>query len=495
MKNKAFDDLIRSRMEELSASPQLGNWPLFEARLKDEEDKVEREAEMDELIKQKIALIHPSYTRSSWHILAEKLHKQREVTKKLLFSKIIELAAFILLLFLVFYSIVQSPVPPVQQQTAVIQILPQSEDELTIVAGIKQQHTTKDEPADKRIKVLSPANLNKKQHFSATSFVSVDQQHSLLSDSQERVEVDNTAVSFDDKKGKKQVVTPPFFPDESGIVQALSVPVNQVIPFQNEVYGQPEELEKLAVRTKILHKREHFFTAYSVFDYNFVLTPFDNDFQEEAYIQGASGYGIGASYSNKKGKWEYSTGLSYHQLSYNPRSLIEFFDGSVLEGGYFAEEIRRINLNTVHIPLSMHYYLNDAGGFRFFVSGGVGMRLTLATFFDYKRHFVSAASVNSFASSSVDQMQTNSSRVSVEADNVSRISQRPRSAGLIEGGSFINNYYLTAELGGGMLYSLDSKYSLYLESRYRHGLFSPEIGPNRDRINTFSLQLGLRTSF
>lgn len=513
MKHNEFDDIIRSRMNDMPGPPRPGgHWEIFESRLQQEEEKAEREAEMDELVRRKLNLLHPVYPTKSWNRLLLRLNRGQQVAKRLAVSKVIEILAIAFFLFFWFFpSLLQQKhpntiAPQVVVLPPLLTITEENSSETDIEAAENQGLTDLVASETSVAKTRLPAKVSEnaiQEAFQPSDRVQTTFAESLPPAIEKEfsglpVELPGSSMG-DEAFQNGRLEKTNSSSEESGISMLSEVsrlfPANKGVKFNPNQWLIPDSFSSITpVKGRENRDMGQFFTGVIVLDYNFVMTPFDVDFQEQAYSRGSYGYGLGFAYSRKKGHWEYGLGVSYHQVTYKPRALIEIFDGSVSEGGYFAEAISRITLNTIHIPLTVRHHVVDKGRFGMFVSGGGAVRMTMTSFYDYQRQFVAAAEMLIFPDIA-NYQQPSPQRTAAAVDTESKLSQRPQPAGLLEGGNFNENHYFTAQLGAGLIYQTGQRHALFAEGILQHRLFSPEIGPNRDRINTFSLQFGIRSAF
>jgi hypothetical protein len=507
MKDKEFDKIIRDRLSQLSPAYQPESWASFAERL-DELDKAElREIEASDQVRKKMSQLSPPFQSAHWAQLVARMEAQKQLNRRILFSKGME--SILLLLFLIglcrFAEIPTSPVA-----TA----------------------------SDLRERTTSDVFLQKGQDGEKETIIHPELSESALSESEGpgsyeaflSDEGGNIPPTDGFKKGKAEKISPvasvafvatdydrvidqaPILPGKEFVITAGMVQPEWVLPFDVafvssegtsssllekrvlEIESKPELLSLSPALTSLAPIRPAghnglFVNGFVSGDYNVIMTPYDEDFFEEAYMQGTYSYGSGFSLAKKTGRWEWSLGAVYHNIIYQPKRLIEIFDGSVSQGGYYADELEQIELNTLQVPLSLRSHIVNREKFQLFVSGGMGLRIALQTYYDFNRRFVALPQANP---SSQGAPGTGFPPRNNQADGDSRLSQRAQSSGVLEGGNFQRNHYFTASLGAGFVYWTSPRYGFFCESLYNHQLFVKEIGPNRDRINTFSLQLGFR---
>ena len=80
-------------------------------------------------------------------------------------------------------------------------------------------------------------------------------------------------------------------------------------------------------------------------------------------------------------------------------------------------------------------------------------------------------------------------------DQADIISDKIYSLGWFEGGSFIENRYLTVNFGLGFERKVSSRYSIFGQANYAQFIDSKGLGPNNDRFNNVELSTGVRALF
>ncbi len=223
---------------------------------------------------------------------------------------------------------------------------------------------------------------------------------------------------------------------------------------------------------------------FSAFDLNYVMTPYDNVFDAGAYAQNAYGYGGGFSIGFRYNKWEVETGALYSYKQYAPKPRIEIFSGN-LSSGYVGESINDVELNMVKIPLNLKYHFYQKGKWNVYANGGANLNMAMQANYDKKQYFFGG-----------DNPTGGFVPLPIGSVAVSETTTKKRFAdGIIEGGSFIENRYFTANLGFGVERKFNPRWSIFGQPTYQHQLLSQGLGPNKDRINTLSILTGARVTF
>ncbi|MEM7105315.1 MAG: outer membrane beta-barrel protein [Bacteroidota bacterium] len=154
--------------------------------------------------------------------------------------------------------------------------------------------------------------------------------------------------------------------------------------------------------------------------------------------------------------WDIETGLAY---SYKPFDYL----ASDEEGNPIMEDaVQDVQLHLAEVPVMMQYSFNKSVNWRSYATFGV----------------------STFLIAHADYNKKNIELPIVVEDNSDK--------GLLQGGRFMPNFYLTANLGFGLERKLSKNTSLFVQPTFRYPLM--KMGPYEDKLGTFSLAMGARTT-
>ncbi|MBT8218495.1 MAG: outer membrane beta-barrel protein [Bacteroidia bacterium] len=216
---------------------------------------------------------------------------------------------------------------------------------------------------------------------------------------------------------------------------------------------------------------------FSGSDYNQIVTPFDPIYALDGTKQWNFGYGGGLSVSMQFKSWELEMGAIYASNQYQPREILEIYSGSI-NSGYVASTLKDIELNIVKVPLNFRFNVNLKNKWKIYALSGATMNMVIQSSYITDDVFIGT---RSFATPSAPVRSSD-------------LSLKDFSGGILEGGSFSDNSFLTANLGLGVERTLNNKWSLFAQPTYQRQIFSNGIGPNQDRFNSLSLFFGTRLS-
>lgn len=222
---------------------------------------------------------------------------------------------------------------------------------------------------------------------------------------------------------------------------------------------------------------------FSSVDYNFIKSPFDRDLLSQPYRRYRVGYGGGLQVAFLKNSWEIATALGYSVKSYAPRHIEEVLGNP--DGDSYTDALREIELSVMTLPLHVKYKFVRSGRWSAYLLGGGALHLVMTSGYDRSQPIAD----NSFLPPSFAPEALN---IPDQFPEASVISQKSYDQGLFEGGNLEDNTMLTLNAGLGVEYMANPRIGLFGEPFYQQLLSGNQFGPTRDRISTFSIQLGLR---
>lgn len=203
-----------------------------------------------------------------------------------------------------------------------------------------------------------------------------------------------------------------------------------------------------------------------------VFTPAYPRFKVPETIRNSSGFHLGFLLSEGAKRLETGFGFIYANKEYNAPA-VTFIQGS-LRDGYTTEQLKKIQLNLLQIPVFTRFNFVHKENWRIYATLGATAQVTLsANYFIVHPGF--------FPSSVALTGKTNSVYQNLEE-------------GLMQGGTLIDNVYLSMDMGVGAEKMISPRTSIFAQSSYQSfvGHVSKGIGPYNDRISTVSFQSGVR---
>ena len=80
-----------------------------------------------------------------------------------------------------------------------------------------------------------------------------------------------------------------------------------------------------------------------------------------------------------------------------------------------------------------------------------------------------------------------------DTENIAIADAKSYTKGIIQGGKFADNRFMTVDAGLGIEWKVSERSRLFLNPVYKHMLSTTGIGPNQDNINSLSFRAGIET--
>ncbi|MGB1216599.1 MAG: outer membrane beta-barrel protein [Saprospiraceae bacterium] len=209
---------------------------------------------------------------------------------------------------------------------------------------------------------------------------------------------------------------------------------------------------------------------------NHIMSPYDEE-AEVSYEQNTYGFSVGAEATFVKHNMEFSTGASYTQMKYLPKTILEVTGNTAR--GYEADKLDLMSYHIVSVPLSMRYYFSKYASWRFYAKTGVTMNSI----------FMNTNQINQYTLPSFRDLDA---LLEKGPESI-----RMEKQGLWNGQSFGDSFFLKANLGMGVERNFAKRYHIFVEPNFNYHIYSigEGFGPNKDRINHVSLNMGVRMGF
>lgn len=203
-----------------------------------------------------------------------------------------------------------------------------------------------------------------------------------------------------------------------------------------------------------------------------VFTPAYPRFKVPETIRNSSGFHLGFLLSEGAKRLETGFGFIYANKEYNAPA-VTFIQGS-LRDGYTTEQLKKIQLNLLQIPVFTRFNFVHKENWRIYATLGATAQVTLSAnyFIVHPGFFPSSVALTGKSNSVYQNLEE----------------------GLMQGGTLIDNVYLSMDMGVGAEKMISPRTSIFAQSSYQSfvGHVSKGIGPYNDRISTVSFQSGVR---
>ena len=514
-----FDRSLKNHLEELSFhSPNA--WDRFEDKLADVTDTPHT---VDHAVRDHLHEHEAAYSENSWMKLSALLDLTEVRERRILIQKLGELSIFTILIFFVIplalpeKSQDQHPLPEEQLYAQGQQTLfeeNQKEVAHTLVApssASAKEITHKDEKLDfaERQKTVLTKTIPPLAHEPWDSFNSGQSNINNPSISSEK----GTAHLTNERSRRSLKSLPQILPsvalhmplgdtEELRFLTPTALPELNGQSFNLATFDRPiDALQPIAFKdidllepemslqpslVKAAPGRGH--TSLAIFAaplIHLVSTPYDEVYQVREHNQVKPGIALGLEVEHTKGKASYGGSFQYQELAYTPPLVTEVYGGT-LEEGYQAVRLEQIQLSMASLSIfaRQHYAFNRK--LSFFAHFGGGINMALNAQYDISEGILTA---NGAIIPQNLQDFTPPSEGNKQPD---LLLKKEFHQGLLEGGGYNENSYMSIEIGAGINYQLNTNTHLFASAISNLSPFRDGIGPNRDKIQNISLRLGCK---
>lgn len=255
--------------------------------------------------------------------------------------------------------------------------------------------------------------------------------------------------------------------DKANHPVAALEPVDPILPFAAlvdlDIPTRQTALRNVPVR-RFQDKKPAYVATFASADQHFVLI--------NGSRRPAAGYGAGVALGTRKGKWGVETGLLYSHNAYEPHKKVEIYKGN-LPSGYYGSTLTNAQMEMLSVPVKASRELARMGKTTARAVAGATAHFAVQKTYDYGTLYFN------------DPPPSNQS-----AGNP-KLRQSGRGV-LEEGGKLAGNVYASVDAGIRLERPLgNGRYTAFIEPVYRQSLTRKGVGPNREPVNTLSLQAGV----
>ena len=485
-----FDDLIRNQMESLEVNADANYWEAMESKIDQEINapQISDEA-LDQLATDQLSNLYIPYNPTHWTLLSHRLEEEFNVRRKIVSYKLVEFSLMVLLLL----TIVQF-MPDYSNIQAKDNAVTETQEKLAEVRMDANKNATPYSNKNIISAVITEQTITANDELPATKTAI-----SEISDKSTTPPVDlNTSSEIInlDKSEKKHIIkkeTTTSLPTEEEEAQTLAGPVASSLtelPVDVSLLNYNTDWSAIGLLKKFPKKVMVRLGAMTSADLNYIKTPSTSSYKNNGYQQYQLGYGGGIVLDLNYEKLTLSTGLIYRRIKYYPQEEINI--AGSFANGYQSHVFDAVNLNLLTIPMNLQFRINDPDK-------------------KWKLHAVTGASLNVLA---LNHYNITINNIGNSPSTVGFVGPTPQGSpppntpdneifreadiageGLFEGGTFERNHYFTANLGIGVERFISPRWSLFVQPVYQHEIFGKNLGLNRDRIHTFSVQIGAKSTF
>ena len=474
MTNQKFDDIFKSKLSNPDNAPKSSDWEEFSKILKQSEGF--EQVNFDKEISDKIKEHHVPFSENHWQFLKKRLEREQKIRTRLYFAKLSEIAAIILLIFgsLSYTGLTFDKTADVDPQM----FAHLYETNIPTTNQNKLHNLRKGKLNEETLKELQKGTSAYKKETvdeikNSETFASGIE--ALISNlpSRPQVLVLETKSTFNITPSE---VSSFIYPEIS--TQELGTETNALVAATPSINTLP--LYKPELYASTLTKSE--FRPYIGSGITIIRSPFDDVYQNEATTLISRKDKAGFFYAIGTDHLKMSTGFEYNRMKYNPVPVIETY-GS-LRDGLKQTSLKSIGFQSARIPVGIKYDFLGRKEKRMvspYVNTNVGINGVLTSEYHIDEE-VLPSDFRPFDSSTK------------RSSNDSKLSGKEFTPGILQGGDLVSNLFLDANIEAGIETRITSNIRLTTGISYSRFLASKGLGPNGDRHDNVTINIGLNYS-
>lgn len=507
-----FDETIRQKLEGLRPAFKEEHWEAMEQLLDEEWNETgvpvgkpqEQEGSLDELVFDKLHRFEVPAQPNHWNKLETQLNEIFFWQKEMLQLKLTEIGLVsLLLLFLWHWSPQENQSFMAKEPVAQIELADTTTTTLTLapeqnrtqetppsaiadaplpIDRTSEMSTGIDLPASEERSETKDGRLLKGENALSQAVLSAESAVPSLNNELTRISANEEGTAKAEMPLAAE--TAPQATANTSVIGLLLPPEYLSVDLKALDYPQPPalSLEELSIppqKTRSYLRVGMFGSA----DYNAILVPTNEEKNiEEATRRSGIGYGTGVTMSLAFKRWEIESGAYYSARNY-PLDAI-FIEGG-LQNGINSARLQSAEQSVVHIPLNVRYNFIHKTRWRAYVLSGASIHVALQAFYDVKEEpqFTFQPSAPPLPGS---EPRNNTVLTDLKDDG----------KGWLEGGTFEENAFLSANLSIGLERYISPKWSLFVQPYYQYSFyyFGDGLGPIKEHINSFSIMVGAKTN-
>ncbi len=189
----------------------------------------------------------------------------------------------------------------------------------------------------------------------------------------------------------------------------------------------------------------------------------------------AQGYGGGLMVGYRPGKWGVEVGVAFSQKNYTPLKEVKISTDNTNQG-YYRSFDREVDADIVSVPLKGTRRMARFGKTSVHAVAGMTASVAIEKTYRNKKEFYPGNPPSGSHTIQTTELSKNSAQ------------------GVLEGGQFNDNVYVTADLGLRVEHSLGKRLVAFVEPMYQFNVSGQGIGPKPAKINTIGIHAGVMAS-
>jgi hypothetical protein len=532
MKDKSFDKLLQEKLQGYEYPTVGPDWSRMQSALNQADKDVKVDSEIRNRLKEHEVPFEPSH----WEILKEKLELERNLKQRIITSKIAEVVILFLLVFSAYqvkeYKGGLNPLVKKDVNSSAFNAFNKTANKTNTLLPALEKQISKDLQLDVNTQIIEKTESNTDVVFNQT----VARNNSISYNKQNELTANSAVQSFESSAGETQVsklIRVTALPIQNKVKAIptihLALPVfirqafnekfkesnvdpshykenhgSQPTALRQTDENQLDELrsvvniEALASSTVLTSlavndnqfiipavydlgkaKKERWIGLISGVDLNFLKAPNFNSFKESTSELFELSASTGISYGFKKGANEFLMGASFSSKTFNP-GLVDALEVTITntdgeeEISLYDRSHTLEKYDIVSLPFQYRRHFNHDSKFHPYAFGGLSTNVVLFTDYEQK-----------------DDRRLGNARPKFYRDEVSQFQSEDFKEGIIEGGNYRDNLFLTAVLGVGFERKFN-RTKVFAESQYTTNLFASTLGPRNVQLRSVSFSLGAK---
>lgn len=463
--NFDFDEVIKNKLSNIDSDNSPADWAVFSEILKS--DTAFNDLQFDQNVSEKFEQHRSSFNSNHWLELQKRLKKEENVRKHLISSKAVEILCLFLLLF-TFDNLMFNSSDAIYDNTAYAEMLSQKEE---ATSKLEQNNIQLEEGTSKVIIVNELIQSGESIQIYEPAFSSKNEQtkhlsSELPSDGQ-KINSDLLNIlteMFNFQNQNIQDITP----DVKNQVSIESVEMNEMVLHKNVI--RPMILPNFKPQLKKDDIKYHLTPTYAM-GMGINRAPFDEVYWLNPHSSVSNTTKTGLLFSAEHKDFEFSTGIEVERRSITAQKHTESFNGN-------NYSLNKIGLSTVSIPLGVKYSYPITKKVKMYANASLGVNAVLTAKYDRP----------------IDPIveSVRGGRVNTSRANEPQLHQKDFTDGILQGGNYLDNFYLTANGEFGLESKINDKQSVVAGVGYNRFIHTNGIGPNKDRLDFAFARIGLK---
>ena len=508
-KDKSFDQIIKEKLQGIQPEFEPQNWDLLEQKLETSDANTPQvdDTLVDRIVYERLFNFEVPYDASTWKLLSARLDEELNFTQQILRYKALELVMMLLAIFTLFQYLPDIPNNPFEEHTTTPELeqdnlQPTASKDYVPAPPMSLKGASENSFSNKAIHSSQEQNIPEQtaeiatneliQNNSALATVPpIDQLlPSRLSSAETNPELPNKLSLTFSQTGRLENLMRDK--EELAIPKLQSIEAFEKIATRNlALLDIAERVVQLPPIKPLRFKRSRISVGiFGAQNYDDIATPPLEGDEEEWTSRYSLGYSFGVNVNLEKRLWTLSLGATYNVKPY--KSAVTRLIGGNIDEGYSKINLKNIKLELLELPLSLQYNLWSNSEWRMYMFGGPTFQFLLEGNYDAK----------------IDNIPTPSRPIPGESPNAGNNVVKGIAIGLLNGGTFKENFFLAGQLGFGIERRVSDKWSLFAQPSYQFPIkhwnkgfgfeleeadFQYEgIGSLREQFKTLSLILGLK---